>query len=33
MISNGIYSTLIMIGYETVKRACVLPEYRDRIVW
>uniref|UniRef100_A0A7E4W0C4 Solute carrier family 25 member 44 n=1 Tax=Panagrellus redivivus TaxID=6233 RepID=A0A7E4W0C4_PANRE len=33
MISNGVYSFLIMLGYETVKRACVLPEYRESIVW
>lgn len=33
MINNGIYSCLIMIGYETVKRTCVLPEYKNSIVW
>jgi len=33
MINNGIYSFLIMLGYETVKRTCVLPEYRKSIVW
>ncbi|KAI6222761.1 hypothetical protein M3Y95_00928000 [Aphelenchoides besseyi] len=33
MISNAIYSCMIMIGYETVKRASVLPEYRESIVW
>lgn len=33
IINNGIYSCLIMIGYETVKRTCVLPEYQQSIVW
>ncbi|KAI1715945.1 mitochondrial carrier protein [Ditylenchus destructor] len=33
MISSCIYSSLIMIGYETVKRWSVLPEYRNSIVW
>ncbi|KAH7721952.1 Protein F13G3.7 a [Aphelenchoides avenae] len=33
MINNGIYSCLLMIGYETVKRASVLPEFQDAIVW
>jgi len=33
MINNGIYSFLIMLGYEAVKRTCVLPEYRKSIVW
>lgn len=33
MLNNGIYSCLIMFGYETVKRICVLPEYKDSIVW
>ncbi|KAI6242200.1 hypothetical protein M3Y99_00261100 [Aphelenchoides fujianensis] len=33
VISNSIYSCMIMIGYETVKRAAVLPEYKDAIVW
>uniref|UniRef100_A0AC34RDI4 Solute carrier family 25 member 44 n=1 Tax=Panagrolaimus sp. JU765 TaxID=591449 RepID=A0AC34RDI4_9BILA len=33
MINNGIYSFLIMLGYETVKRTCVLPEYKQSIVW
>ncbi|KAI6183195.1 hypothetical protein M3Y97_00462700 [Aphelenchoides bicaudatus] len=33
IISNSIYSFLIMIGYETVKRLAILPEYKDKIVW
>ncbi|CAD5212156.1 unnamed protein product [Bursaphelenchus xylophilus] len=33
LINSGIYSCLIMIGYETVKRHCVLPEYESSIVW
>lgn len=33
LISNAIYSCLIMIGYETVKRIAVLPEYKNQIVW
>ncbi|TKR59920.1 hypothetical protein L596_029527 [Steinernema carpocapsae] len=33
MINNGIYSCLIMLGYETVKKTCVLPEYQDCVVW
>uniref|UniRef100_F1L6P2 Solute carrier family 25 member 44 n=1 Tax=Ascaris suum TaxID=6253 RepID=F1L6P2_ASCSU len=33
IINNGIYSCLIMLGYETVKKLCVLPQFRDHIVW
>ncbi|CAD5207691.1 unnamed protein product [Bursaphelenchus okinawaensis] len=33
LVNNSIYSCLIMLGYETVKRHCVLPEYADSIVW
>jgi solute carrier family 25 protein 44 len=33
LINNGVYSCLIMIGYETVKRFSVLPEHKDKIVW
>uniref|UniRef100_A0A1I8AUR2 Solute carrier family 25 member 44 n=1 Tax=Steinernema glaseri TaxID=37863 RepID=A0A1I8AUR2_9BILA len=33
MINNGIYSCLIMLGYETVKKTCVLPEFQDSVVW
>uniref|UniRef100_A0A915DKQ9 Uncharacterized protein n=1 Tax=Ditylenchus dipsaci TaxID=166011 RepID=A0A915DKQ9_9BILA len=33
MISNGLYSCLSMMAYETVKRASVLPEFKDSIVW
>lgn len=33
LINNAIYSCLIMIGYETVKRFSVLPEYREHVVW
>ncbi|VDM41503.1 unnamed protein product [Toxocara canis] len=33
IINNGVYSCLIMLGYETVKKLCVLPEFKDQIVW
>lgn len=33
VINNGIYSCLIMLGYETVKKLCVLPEYQHKVVW
>lgn len=33
IINNGVYSCLVMLGYETVKKLCVLPEFRDKIVW
>uniref|UniRef100_A0A915E4I0 Uncharacterized protein n=1 Tax=Ditylenchus dipsaci TaxID=166011 RepID=A0A915E4I0_9BILA len=32
IISNSIYSSLIMVGYESVKRMSVLPEYKDSVV-
>ena len=33
MTSSCIYSVAIIFGYETVKKACVLPEYRERVRW
>uniref|UniRef100_A0A0K0F939 Solute carrier family 25 member 44 (inferred by orthology to a human protein) n=1 Tax=Strongyloides venezuelensis TaxID=75913 RepID=A0A0K0F939_STRVS len=33
MINNGIYSLFIMLGYETAKKFCVLPEYKKKVVW
>ncbi|CAJ0592599.1 unnamed protein product [Cylicocyclus nassatus] len=33
MLSYSIYCCIIMVGYEAVKRVCVLPEYKDKIVW
>lgn len=33
VINNAVYSFLLMLGYETVKKLCVLPEFRDQIVW
>ncbi|CAD5233997.1 unnamed protein product [Bursaphelenchus xylophilus] len=33
LISNSIYSCVVMVGYEVVKRFCVLPEYKEAIVW
>ncbi|KAK6038680.1 hypothetical protein COOONC_23815 [Cooperia oncophora] len=33
LISNSIYSCVVMVGYEVVKRFCVLPEYQDRVKW
>ncbi|VDM69516.1 unnamed protein product [Strongylus vulgaris] len=33
MLSNSIYCCIVMVGYEIVKRICVLPEYRDKIKW
>lgn len=33
MINNGIYSLFIMLGYETAKKFCVLPEYEEKVVW
>ncbi|CAJ0955027.1 unnamed protein product, partial [Mesorhabditis belari] len=33
VLNNALYSMLIMLGYETVKKTCVLPEYKDKVVW
>ncbi|XGW19294.1 hypothetical protein V3C99_003266 [Haemonchus contortus] len=33
VVSNALYSSLVMLAYETVKKLCVLPEYRDHVVW
>uniref|UniRef100_A0A914ULW5 Solute carrier family 25 member 44 n=1 Tax=Plectus sambesii TaxID=2011161 RepID=A0A914ULW5_9BILA len=33
IVSNSIYSCIVMIGYELVKRACVLPEFKDAVKW
>jgi len=33
MTSSCIYSIAIIFGYETVKKACVLPEYKERVRW
>ncbi|CAD5229851.1 unnamed protein product [Bursaphelenchus okinawaensis] len=33
LISNSIYSCVVMVGYEVVKRFCVLPEYKEAVVW
>ncbi|WKX91772.1 hypothetical protein Q1695_010086 [Nippostrongylus brasiliensis] len=33
VVSNALYSSLVMLAYETVKKVCVLPEYRDHVVW
>ncbi|CAD5214366.1 unnamed protein product [Bursaphelenchus okinawaensis] len=33
VVHRGIFTCLIMIGYEAVKRISVLPEYKDTVVW
>ncbi|KAK6729729.1 hypothetical protein RB195_006654 [Necator americanus] len=33
VVSNAMYSSLVMLAYETVKKVSVLPEYRDNVVW
>uniref|UniRef100_A0A915LYA5 Mitochondrial carrier protein n=1 Tax=Meloidogyne javanica TaxID=6303 RepID=A0A915LYA5_MELJA len=33
MINNGLQSFFVITGYETIKRLCVLPEYKNSIVW
>ncbi|CAI4222392.1 unnamed protein product [Auanema sp. JU1783] len=33
LISNSLYSGVVMAGYEIVKRLCVLPEYKDQVKW
>ncbi|KAL6730425.1 hypothetical protein Aduo_001403 [Ancylostoma duodenale] len=33
LLSNSIYSCIVMVGYEVVKRFCVLPEYKDMVKW
>ncbi|CAD6184133.1 unnamed protein product [Caenorhabditis auriculariae] len=31
LLSNSIYTCVVMVGYEVVKRLCVLPEYRHLV--
>jgi len=33
LLSNSIYSCVVMVGYEIVKRFCVLPEYKHAVKW
>lgn len=33
MVNNALYSSLVMLAYESVKRFSVLPEFKDKIVW
>ncbi|GMT29116.1 hypothetical protein PFISCL1PPCAC_20413 [Pristionchus fissidentatus] len=33
VVNNALYSCLVMLGYETVKKMCVLPEYKDCVIW
>ncbi|EYB92199.1 hypothetical protein Y032_0197g1591 [Ancylostoma ceylanicum] len=33
LLSNSIYSCVVMVGYEVVKRFCVLPEYKEMVKW
>ncbi|KAK0426698.1 hypothetical protein QR680_009852 [Steinernema hermaphroditum] len=33
LLSNSIYSCVVMVGYEIVKRFCVLPEYQHAVKW
>ncbi|CAB3409612.1 unnamed protein product [Caenorhabditis bovis] len=33
LIANSIYSGLVVVGYEIVKRLCVKEEYKERIKW
>ncbi|EPB77509.1 hypothetical protein ANCCEY_03418 [Ancylostoma ceylanicum] len=33
VVSNAMYSCMVMLAYETVKKVSVLPEYRDHVVW
>ncbi|VDM57252.1 unnamed protein product [Angiostrongylus costaricensis] len=33
VVSNALYSSLVMVAYETVKKLCVLPEYQEHVVW
>ncbi|KAL7071785.1 hypothetical protein ACQ4LE_008414 [Meloidogyne hapla] len=33
MINNGLQSFCVITGYEAIKRLCVLPEYKNAIVW
>ena len=33
MTSSCIYSLAVILGYETVKKAAVLPEYREAVLW
>ncbi|KAK6050060.1 hypothetical protein COOONC_12435 [Cooperia oncophora] len=33
VVSNALYSSMVMLAYETVKKLCVLPEYQEHVVW
>lgn len=33
MVNNALYSSLVMLAYESVKRFSVLPEFKNKIVW
>lgn len=33
MTSSCIYSLAVIFGYETVKKMCVLPEYKSSVLW
>ncbi|KAF8366704.1 hypothetical protein PRIPAC_84533 [Pristionchus pacificus] len=33
VVNNALYSCLVMLGYETVKKYCVLPQYKDSVIW
>ncbi|TKR59969.1 hypothetical protein L596_029571 [Steinernema carpocapsae] len=33
LVSNSIYTGVVMVGYEIVKRFCVLPEYQHAVKW
>ncbi|CAI2310521.1 unnamed protein product [Caenorhabditis sp. 36 PRJEB53466] len=33
MVNNALYSSLVMLAYESVKRFAVLPEFKNKIVW
>ncbi|CAI5452849.1 unnamed protein product [Caenorhabditis angaria] len=33
LIANSLYSGLVVVGYEIVKRLCVREEYKDRVKW
>lgn len=33
LISNSIYSGVVMVGYEMVKRFSILPEYKQAVTW
>ncbi|GMT08092.1 hypothetical protein PENTCL1PPCAC_30266 [Pristionchus entomophagus] len=33
VVNNALYSCLVMLGYETVKKTCVLPQFKDCVIW